>query len=356
MKALVLAMMGIAGLAILVMGMDSRLAMGATPVPTTETTSAPSSEVAGLLARIAALEANAPVSAKPLATSQPGPSTKPRTASAGIWLSTVSLSDPNQTALFARLKVQVPTPSGVMVTNVVPGGPAANSGLRTADIIRSLDGRSVSDAQSFLRAIAALQVGQKCAIMIDRLSEKPDASGYRLWRSLRLELTAGDFLALQAATQPAGPWAGFRGISWGTNMDQIDDLRKLAGEGKATDLVLCSRLGDKMKIGQANLESVFYGFYNGKFATVVIYCTGRENFAAVKAVLQETYGDPDQPNQFIEYFVWTGRANARAGEVRMALHYDGFARKATVIYLYQPLMEQQIKDQKAAAKDGGKDL
>ena len=53
----------------------------------------------------------------------------------------------------------IPVPNGVLLKSVYPGGPAANAGLHTGDVIFSVDGQPVDDMQSLNYRIATHKPG-----------------------------------------------------------------------------------------------------------------------------------------------------------------------------------------------------
>ncbi|HEY9079054.1 DegQ family serine endoprotease [Magnetovibrio sp.] len=53
----------------------------------------------------------------------------------------------------------MPRPYGVMITSVYDGGPAARGGLKVGDVLLSIDGKEVRDAQDLRFRIATLPVG-----------------------------------------------------------------------------------------------------------------------------------------------------------------------------------------------------
>ena len=58
----------------------------------------------------------------------------------------------------------LPTPSGVLINSVHPDGPAAKAGLKIGDVIVSIDGKPVPDANSLRFRIATLSVGGETRI------------------------------------------------------------------------------------------------------------------------------------------------------------------------------------------------
>ncbi|MHB8884472.1 MAG: DegQ family serine endoprotease [Methylovirgula sp.] len=59
-------------------------------------------------------------------------------------------------------------PIGALVTDVVPHGPAAEAGLRSGDLILSVDGQAVEDAEAFGYRFATKPIGATAAIGIRR--------------------------------------------------------------------------------------------------------------------------------------------------------------------------------------------
>src|SRR3954447_8280997 len=58
--------------------------------------------------------------------------------------------------------------SGALIARVVPGSPAARAGLRSGDVVRSLNGKPVADSGSLLREITALAPGQSAELVVLR--------------------------------------------------------------------------------------------------------------------------------------------------------------------------------------------
>ncbi|MGI9951238.1 trypsin-like peptidase domain-containing protein [Moorellaceae bacterium AZ2] len=74
---------------------------------------------------------------------------------------------------------------GVLIREVISGGPAAKAGLRTGDVILQVDGQAVNSASELVKLIQKKQVGQMIQLVIFRrggqvnvtvtLAEKPSA-------------------------------------------------------------------------------------------------------------------------------------------------------------------------------------
>jgi serine protease Do len=59
-------------------------------------------------------------------------------------------------------------PTGVLVTSVSPGSPAASAGLRPGDIVYAIDGKEVPDPGSLRYRIATLPLGERVALTVVR--------------------------------------------------------------------------------------------------------------------------------------------------------------------------------------------
>jgi serine protease Do len=70
--------------------------------------------------------------------------------------------------------LQLPTVGGAIVSSVTPGGPAARSGVRQGDVIRSLDGRAVDSSNSLRNAIARVMPGTEVTLSVVRDGKPQD--------------------------------------------------------------------------------------------------------------------------------------------------------------------------------------
>lgn len=57
---------------------------------------------------------------------------------------------------------------GVLVRNVVPGSPAAQSGLRSGDVLLQLDRKNVKNAADFRKKVANLPIGRMIPVLVHR--------------------------------------------------------------------------------------------------------------------------------------------------------------------------------------------
>ncbi|MDE2183775.1 MAG: DegQ family serine endoprotease [Alphaproteobacteria bacterium] len=72
-------------------------------------------------------------------------------------------------------------PQGVLLKTIFPGGPAAQAGLKTGDIVLSVDGEDVSDMQSLTYRVATRRPGEQAKLVVSR-------NGHQRTVSVRLAL------------------------------------------------------------------------------------------------------------------------------------------------------------------------
>lgn len=93
----------------------------------------------------------------------------------------------------------------------------------------------------------------------------------------------------------ARPWGalvepvGFRGLAWGAKASQNQDLRQLGQDGDETCYV---REGEKYKIGEIEVQNIYYCFFQDQFYHARVEFAP-EDFPGVKYLLYLKYGLPD---------------------------------------------------------------
>jgi serine protease Do len=68
--------------------------------------------------------------------------------------------------------LNINSPKGAIVAEVVPGGPAAKAGFEQGDVIVSLNGRNVEDSRDLTRHIASLPSGASASFAVMRGGQK----------------------------------------------------------------------------------------------------------------------------------------------------------------------------------------
>jgi len=138
----------------------------------------------------------------------------------------------------------------------------------------------------------------------------------------------------------------FRGIKWGTDINELPDLAVVAESG---NVKTCSRKGEQNKIGDAEIDGIRYQFYKERFCGVSIGFNENRNFRLLKEGLLEKYGPGSKPNRYLEKYNWI------LGDLWIILNFSEIQKKGTIYYYYNPISKEMIRDEKEAgrkAKDG----
>ena len=142
---------------------------------------------------------------------------------------------------------------------------------------------------------------------------------------------------------------GFRGIKWESNIESIPNMI-FTSNGLPAGEKLYIRKNDKLKIGDAVLQNIFYIFYKGKFLGVYIGYKSFANFNRLKDTLFQQYGAGGQYNEFLEKYHWRGK------RVDIFLDYNSISEEGSIIYSFKPLAEAEKAAEKEKTKEGAGDL
>ena len=143
----------------------------------------------------------------------------------------------------------------------------------------------------------------------------------------------------------------FRGIEWSTHISKLANMERIEVEVEENDgLVLYERNNDKMSIGNAGLNRIFYGFYKKRFYFVYIPFRSASSFNGVKSALFQLYGEGYRPNSYMDKYYWFGSS------VNVSLKYSDISEEGHLAYYYTPIAEEMAQDMKKAASSGASDL
>ena len=81
----------------------------------------------------------------------------------------------------------------------------------------------------------------------------------------------------------------FRGIKWQESLDGISGMNELYREDDGSQ-VICSREGDELRLGSAELASIEYIFWDGKLSEAAVAAVGEENRKALLDEAKSMYG------------------------------------------------------------------
>ena len=140
---------------------------------------------------------------------------------------------------------------------------------------------------------------------------------------------------------------GFRDVKFETDTSAIEGLVT----GTATPLkLLASRPTDSRKIGQAAINAITYGFYQGKLYEVNIVAKGLTNAHALREALESQYGEGTLVAAMGQDRNWDGK------QVRLTYREDPAFHDATVRFTCKKLNEQLQAAQKMVKKAAASDL
>ncbi len=127
-------------------------------------------------------------------------------------------------------------------------------------------------------------------------------------------------------------------IEWGANISDLPDmvLMKVVGDGKE----VYTREGEKMKIGDADIERVTYGFHKERLYEVKVHFRSFFNFVKLKEILFKLYGPGLQPSRFLESYHWYRK------ETSVVLTYTEKSGKGTIGYTFLPIYKERQEDRK----------
>jgi hypothetical protein len=135
------------------------------------------------------------------------------------------------------------------------------------------------------------------------------------------------------------PFEAFRGIPWGADKKEVSGL--IAGPQKEGVEVFTRN--EKQKVGDIEVESIFYLFYKGKFGAAMITFQGNPRFSAIQDALRQKYGPGKKPDPSREKYLWDSE------DLKITLSFSPDKDSGSVDYFFQPIVEQREKDR---TKDG----
>ncbi|MCX5834952.1 MAG: hypothetical protein NTV99_10685 [Deltaproteobacteria bacterium] len=139
---------------------------------------------------------------------------------------------------------------------------------------------------------------------------------------------------------------GFRGIKWGTKITRLSGMEFVRSEGAEKYYI---RPDDKLKVGEAVVERITYGFYRDEFFKVTIYVKGLKNYLDLKQTFSGVYGEGD--NVFgKDFYTWPGK------QVFITIEFKGMLNEGEAIYTYKPIMEKMSKETGGKSAKGAGDL
>ena len=141
---------------------------------------------------------------------------------------------------------------------------------------------------------------------------------------------------------------GFRGLKWGTEFSTVESQMDYARTDPSYGgIKFYQKVGDEMKIGGAQLQTLQYGFWQNKFCGVVITFEGYSNFTAVKDATFEKFGRGHQPNRYIQRYYWLNDPGAS-----ITIDYSEGLRRGRMYMSSKQISAEQKRFDQNRAKSG----
>jgi hypothetical protein len=132
----------------------------------------------------------------------------------------------------------------------------------------------------------------------------------------------------------------FRGIQWGADKKEVPGL--LAGPQRENVEVYTRN--ENKKVGDIEVESIYYMFYKGKFGAAMITFQGDSHFSILKEALRQKYGPAGKPDPSAEKYIWD------LTDLKIILSFSPAKASGSIDYFFQPIVQQREKDKTKAGQ------
>lgn len=127
----------------------------------------------------------------------------------------------------------------------------------------------------------------------------------------------------------------FAGIKWGTDIGSLKNMILIEEDKSMKGLKIYGRENENLKFGGADIETIAYMFYEGKFGGVYIVFKGEANFTKIKNSLITDCGKTDAVEGNRHF--WKGSI------VEIDLDYDTGKKQGFVGYVNVPIYNKANK-------------
>lgn len=128
---------------------------------------------------------------------------------------------------------------------------------------------------------------------------------------------------------------GFRGIEWGKALASRNDMQRLARDKNGN--VYYKRRGDKLQIGAATLDMIWYREHRHQLESVYVESKGASNQSALLAALEHRFGAGAKLAESEEKYLWDGP------KTRVFLKCNA-VHTCELIFLSKQMMEEENKE------------
>lgn len=129
--------------------------------------------------------------------------------------------------------------------------------------------------------------------------------------------------------------SGFRGMQWGTSIQQTQNMTLLAEE---RDTKFYVRDGEPLQMEDAAIQEIIYGFYKDRFYNATVYYKDQHNFVKIKEVTSRSKGKPCQPDPSNNKYVWDD------SDLTYLLDYNENSGSGKLFAFFKPIqLEAELK-------------
>ena len=147
-------------------------------------------------------------------------------------------------------------------------------------------------------------------------------------------LILGAYILGSWGTASGETFETFRGIQWGADKKEVRGLTA----GPQRENVEVYTRNENKKVGDIEVESIYYLFYKGKFGAAMINFQGGSRFSTLKEALRQKYGTGERPDASVEKYVWD------LTDLKIILSFSPVKESGSIDYFYQPIVQQREKD------------
>jgi len=98
---------------------------------------------------------------------------------------------------------------------------------------------------------------------------------------------------------------GFRDVKWGAPISSLDNFTETRRDD-GNNVVFYSRSNDSMDVGGVAVNSIEYGFYEGRFLLASIRVSGHTQFTKLRMACTNMFGIGTLFNRSADLYVWGG--------------------------------------------------
>lgn len=104
---------------------------------------------------------------------------------------------------------------------------------------------------------------------------------------------------------------GFRDLRWGAKLLSITGMVKIETETDLAGVEEYIRPHDVLRIGEAELKSIIYAFWQGKLYSVTVWTQDYSNYKALQSVIFERFGNGSRRDESLERYIWSNKLTDR---------------------------------------------